>query len=212
MWSKMQRILLFLLLFRLALAPLVSVAEPLFGYQETAKRNLGLFPQWLSVLKRHVRDMSQKIDCSSGDIKQCRMEEWLEFLDKTKNMTEINKIRQVNEYVNQRPYILDIENYGIEDYWAAPKEFLNLYGDCEDYAITKMLSLERLGLDASKMRVVVVQDTNLRIPHAVMSIDRGKDILILDNQIKQVISHKYIYHYTPVYSINEKSWWMHLPN
>jgi predicted transglutaminase-like cysteine proteinase len=61
------------------------------------------------------------------------------------------------------------------------------------------------------MRVVVVQDTNLRIPHAVMSIDRAGETLILDNQIEEVISDKHIYHYVPVYSINEKSWWMHLP-
>ena len=99
----------------------------------------------------------------------------------------------------------------IEDYWAAPGEFLVQNGDCEDYAIIKILSLKYLGIDEDRMRVVVVQDTNQRIAHAVVSLNRGNDILILDNQIKEVISHKYIYHYVPVYSINEKSWWMHLP-
>jgi len=212
MWSKIQRLPLFLLLVSLAVWPINSAAEPLFGYQESVKKNLELFPQWKSVLERHIRDIARRPGCDAGDIKQCQLKDWLRFLDNIKNMSEMKKIHEVNNYVNQRKYILDIENYGIEDYWATPKEFLEINGDCEDFAITKMLSLERLGFDVNKMRVVVVQDTNLRIPHAVMSIDRGKDVLILDNQIKEVISHKFIYHYTPVYSINEKNWWMHLPN
>lgn len=213
MWSRIQRLSLFLMLFSLAAGPVDSLAGPLFGYQESVKKNLELFPQWISVLERHIQDIAKRpLDCAAGDIKQCQLKDWLRFLEEIKNMPEMKKIYKVNEYVNQRQYILDIENYGIEDYWATPREFLDINGDCEDFAITKMLSLERLGFDVSKMRVVVVQDTNLRIPHAVMSIDRGKDILILDNQIKEVISHKYIYHYIPVYSINEKSWWMHLPN
>jgi predicted transglutaminase-like cysteine proteinase len=72
--------------------------------------------------------------------------------------------------------------------------------------------LKQLGFSVDDMRVVVVQDTNLRISHAVMALNRNDDILILDNQIKQVISHKDIFHYVPVYSVNEKNWWMHLPN
>lgn len=75
-----------------------------------------------------------------------------------------------------------------------------------------MMSLKQLGFDVNKMRVVVVQDTNQRIAHAVMSIDMSSDILILDNQIEEVISHRDIFHYVPVYSVNENSWWMHLPN
>ena len=69
-----------------------------------------------------------------------------------------------------------------------------------------------LGYDAGSMRVVIVQDTNLRIPHAVMAIEDDEDILILDNQIEEVISHADIFHYVPVYSVNEKNWWMHIPN
>jgi predicted transglutaminase-like cysteine proteinase len=45
-----------------------------------------------------------------------------------------------------------------------------------------------------------------------MSINSGGDILILDNQIKEVISHTAVFHYVPVYSVSENSWWMYLPN
>ncbi|NOR42922.1 MAG: hypothetical protein GQ572_06255 [Gammaproteobacteria bacterium] len=122
------------------------------------------------------------------------------------------QIKLVNKYANQKEYILDIENYGIADYWATPKEFLLNSGDCEDYAIIKMLSMKWLGYDINAMRVVVVQDTNLRVAHAVMAIKNNNDIFILDNQIEEVISHADIFHYVPVYSLNEDNWWMHVPD
>ncbi len=209
---RMQRIVLYLLLL---VSPEVfsgkTAVEPLFGYQETIKSNLDLFPQWLSVLERHKQRLMTKSRCVPNGKEVCRVEGWLAFLQSIRHLSAIEQIHQVNEYANQTPYVLDKENYDIDDYWAAPEEFLEHNGDCEDYSIIKMLSLKQLGFDVNKMRVVVVQDTNLRIPHAVMSIERESEVLILDNQIKQVISDKDIYHYVPVYSINENSWWMHLP-
>lgn len=208
----MQRLLLFmLLLVSLDIFSGEAAVAPLFGYQETVKSNLDLFPQWLSVLERHKQELLTESHCISKGNNACRVDDWLSFLESIKHLSELEQIHKVNEYANRSPYVLDKDNYDIDDYWATPAEFLLRNGDCEDFAIIKMLSLKRLGFDVNKMRVVVVQDTNLRIPHAVMSIDRAGEILILDNQIKEVISDRYIYHYVPVYSINEKSWWMHLP-
>lgn len=187
-------------------------AEHLFGYQEINKNDLGLFPQWLSVLERHIKETTPQGSCESTQFNKCHLRQWRDFLAEIKLLLPAEQIRRVNLYANERPYVLDIENYGIVDYWATPLEFLQHNGDCEDFAIFKMLSLKRLGYAVDDMRVVVVQDTNLRIPHAVMALNLNGDILILDNQIKQVISHKDIYHYVPVYSVNEKHWWMHLPN
>ena len=208
--SRMQRLFLFLLLLvSLNAFSGNSAVPPLFGYQESIKSNLDLFPQWLSVLYRHEKLLLGESHCSSKN--ECGVKDWLSFIESIKTLPELEQIHKVNDYANRRPYVLDKDNYDIDDYWATPSEFLQHNGDCEDFAIIKMLSLKKLGFDVNKMRVVVVQDTNLRTPHAVMSIDRDGETLILDNQIKEVISDKYIYHYVPVYSINEKSWWMHLP-
>jgi predicted transglutaminase-like cysteine proteinase len=209
---RMQRLLtILLLLVSLDVFPGEAAVAPLFGYQETTKSNLDLFPQWLSVLERHEKKLLSGLHCPAEIKSECQINDWLSFLKSIKHLPDLEKIHKVNEYANSRAYVLDKDNYNIDDYWATPNEFLQRNGDCEDYAIIKMLSLKQLGFDVNKMRVVVVQDTNLRIPHAVMSIDRDDEILILDNQIKEVISDKYIYHYVPVYSINENSWWMHLP-
>ncbi len=184
----------------------------LFGYQEIQKKNLKLFPQWLSVLERHVLNMKDAGSCQATRFNYCHLQQWQTFLETIKTLPVQQQIKQVNKYANEKKYTLDIENYGVVDYWATPKEFLNNDGDCEDYAIIKMLSMKWLGYDTQRMRVVVVQDTNLRIPHAVMAIENNNDILILDNQIEEVISHAAIFHYVPVYSVNENSWWMHVPN
>ncbi|MBE9567773.1 MAG: transglutaminase-like cysteine peptidase [Proteobacteria bacterium] len=183
-----------------------------FGYQQIQKKNLSLFPQWLSVLERHLLDLKEAGDCQSTQFNRCHLRQWQAFLKAIDDLPVIEQIKRVNHYANEKEYILDIENYGMADYWATPKEFLINNGDCEDYAIIKMLSMKWLGYDVDAMRVVVVQDTNLRVAHAVMAIENKNDILILDNQIDEVISHADIFHYVPVYSVNEHSWWMHVPN
>jgi len=183
----------------------------LFGYHEIQKKNLSLFPQWISVLERHLLNLKASGSCQSVRFNQCHMKKWQAFLKSIIHLPAIQQIKQVNKYANEKKYILDIENYGVADYWATPKEFLANNGDCEDYAIIKMLSLKWLGYDMSSIRIVVVQDTNQRIPHAVMAIENNSDILILDNQIDEVISHADIFHYIPIYSVNERYWWMHVP-
>jgi len=184
----------------------------LFGYKEIQKQNLSLFPQWLSVLERHLLNLNDSRSCEETRFNQCHLKQWQTFLNSIRQLPVMEQIKRVNKYANEKEYILDIENYGIVDYWATPKEFLSNSGDCEDYAIFKMLSMKWLGYDVEAMRVVVVQDTNLRIPHAIMAIEKDNDILIMDNQIEEVISHADIFHYVPVYSVNENHWWMHVPN
>ena len=208
----MQLFTSLVLILMLSATGAASAAGELFGYQEINKNDLGLFPQWLSVLERHILETAPQGDCDSSQFNQCHLQQWHAFLADIAPLPTAEKIKRVNIYANEKPYVLDIENYGMVDYWATPIEFMQNNGDCEDYAIIKMLSLKQLGFAVENMRVVVVQDTNLRIPHAVMALNQNDDILILDNQIKQVISHKRIFHYVPVYSVNEKNWWMHLPN
>lgn len=210
-FGKQNTIALLLFTVSISAYALNNPPNALFGYKELARSNMDLFPQWLSVLERHLKDMTPEGRCDSNIFNRCHMREWLEYLQSISALDDDEKVRKVNAYANSRKYTLDLENYGLDDYWAAPKQFLHNNGDCEDYAIIKMLSLKQLGFDADTMRVVVVQDTNQRVAHAVMSIVVHDDILILDNQIEEILSHRNIFHYVPVYSVNEKRWWMHLP-
>jgi hypothetical protein len=33
--------------------------------------------------------------------------------------------------------------------------------------------------------------------------------MLLDNQISDVVPASVVHHYKPIYSINEKAWWLH---
>jgi len=190
--------------------PEIATAD-LFGYKENERENLNIFPQWLSVLERNIKLNAPQGNCETNELDQCHVKNWFGYLNSIRHLSKIKQINKVNFYANEHDYILDIENYGVNDYWATPGEFLNNSGDCEDYAITKMLSLKILGFDMRGIRLVVLQDTNLRIPHAVLAVSMKNDILILDNQVAEVVSHKHVLHYVPVYAVNEKNWWMFIP-
>lgn len=183
----------------------------LFGYQGNEQAGLSMFPQWIAVLERSVKQ-SRDINCKENIKDQCRVKQWLDFLHSIRQLPQSKQIKKVNSYANAHPYILDINNYNVDDYWAAPREFLYNHGDCEDYAITKMLSLKILGFNMQAIRLVVLQDTNLKVAHAVLAIKmKSGDVLIMDNQIDEVISHKHILHYVPIYALDEKKWWLFLP-
>lgn len=189
--------------------PATHAAETaqLFGLQEQKKAGFDIFPQWTDVLKRHLRELQQEQSCSGS----CPLVEWQQFLSGLRNRPLPALISAVNSYANSHRYVLDIDNYGKNDYWATPRQFLTRDGDCEDFAIIKYLSLRALGVPPDMLRIVVLQDTNLRIPHAVLAVYLSSEILILDNQVSAIVPHRAIAHYVPVYSINEQNWWMHLP-
>jgi len=196
------------------LLPFSALAFPagLFGYQQSEQPDIRVFGQWIQALERYLQDDLSEGDCSEKTLNRCHLRNWLAFLDTLRDMPHPQQLEAVNSYANTRDYVLDIDNYGLEDYWAVPREFLYNNGDCEDYAITKLFSLRWLGYPVDTLRIVVLQDTNLRIPHAVLAVAAQDDIMILDNQIQQVISHRDIVHYAPVYSINEQHWWIHTPD
>jgi predicted transglutaminase-like cysteine proteinase len=175
----------------------------LFGYNEIDQKELEYLPQWIKILDRHpAEDFDQSLN---------KLHNWFKFLDSIKELSPVEQIKQVNNFANEYSYIIDMRNYGMADYWAIVKEFLYNFGDCEDYSITKFFSLRYLGFPKNDLRIVILQDTNLGVAHAVLAVAINGDILILDNQSKKVISHKDIVHYTPLYSVNEQQWWLHLP-
>lgn len=191
----------------------VAVAkEPsaLFESREIRSENLKVFPKWRDALARAgAESRPPRVRCKPGPFRGCELGEWEAYLKTLRGTDKRGQIEAVNRYMNRRPYILDPVNYGVVDYWAAPGQFLTRNGDCEDYAIAKFLSLRALGFANDSLRVVVLQDTNLRIAHAVLAVYFKDEILILDNQVSDVVPSRAISHYRPIYSINETSWWLH---
>jgi predicted transglutaminase-like cysteine proteinase len=178
-------------------------ADSIFGTKEMHSSNLNMFPKWRDALRRFDTELKT---CSGGS---CKVQEWNAFLDSVRTKPPEDQIRAVNREMNDKPYVTDPVNWHMPDYWATPLQFLRKDGDCEDYAISKYMALKALGFKADDLRIVVLQDTNLNVPHAVLVVFQQGRALVLDNQVSGVVPASSIHHYHPFYSINEDGWWLH---
>ena len=191
-------------------APSDSKRPLLFGTNEIRSDRLEKFRKWTDVMARYENERPQEMKaCEPTRADPCHIARWRIFLKKIADRPVLDQLRLVNKAMNKWTYILDPINYGVEDYWATPAQFMYRNGDCEDYAITKYLSLRQLGFPEDRMRIVVLQDLNLGIPHAILVVYVDGKALVLDNQISQVIEASRIKHYKPIYSINQAAWWLH---
>ncbi len=184
----------------------------LFGTSEVRNPRLTPFQKWTGMLSRLTDEQAlYEGTCSERRFNRCHLQEWRAMLQELAGKDRLTQLTRVNEYLNKAPYIEDPTNYGVPDYWATPMQFMNRDGDCEDYAIAKFLSLRELGFARDELRVVIVDDLNLKVPHAVLAVYLPDRTMILDNQIAQVVPATVIRHYRPIYSINEDAWWLHRP-
>jgi predicted transglutaminase-like cysteine proteinase len=185
-------------------------APSLFGTHESRSDDIKLFTQWVGVLQRTKETPEPFANtCERPQAGYCHLKDWTAFLESLKGKDRSEQLDAVNRFMNRFPYIEDIVNWGIQDYWETPLEFLRKSGDCEDYAIAKYMSLRYLGWPADVLRVVVVQDLNLHVGHAILAVYTDDMIRVLDNQSRYVMNARNIHHYRPIYSINEKHWWLH---
>ena len=177
---------------------------------ETRREGSARFPKWKGAIDRTLRERQQLTQpCRKTSVSSCDMHDWQELLNNLRGRARGDQINLINLELNRRAYILDPINWGVADYWASPAQFFQKNGDCEDYSIAKYMSLRDLGLQPRDMRVIVLNDENLKIPHAVLAVRNDGDELILDNQVNRVVSHRIIRHYRPIFSINEEAWWLH---
>jgi predicted transglutaminase-like cysteine proteinase len=182
-----------------------------FGSMEIRSDNLKPFTKWRTALERYTAETARERagTCQSTMFNTCHYEELQRFLDGIGDTDRWDQLVEINHYMNTRQYITDPRNWGVPDYWATPGEFMAKFGDCEDYAIAKFLSLKRLGWTDDELRIAAVKDLNLKVGHAILIVYYAGKTWVLDNQIKRVVETESIRHYQPVYSINETSWWRH---
>ena len=197
----------------LAVSEAAFAATPaLFGTREIAKTDLEPFPKWTGSLERFFKEReANKGPCEKTATNKCYYTTWAKFMRSVKDKDPLEKIEAVNTFMNGAKYIVDSINWGIKDYWETPGEFFAQFGDCEDYSVTKFLTLRLLGFKSEQLRIVIVEDLNLKVAHAILAVYVGDQILILDNQIKQVVDSATIRHYKPIYSVNQDGWWLHKP-
>jgi len=211
--SFFQKVILALLLF----APVSAQASSVFQSGTGGGRNFTLFPFWQQVITDMAMAQPEAVVAhpDAAHPQRCANERlciptaWTSFLDGIRKLPRRDQLNAVNAWANTRPYVEDIQNYHVSDYWATPAQFLAHGGDCEDYAIAKYFSLVRLGFSADDLRIVIVDDTNLNVFHAVLAVRSEGNVWLLDNQLQHVVPMDIAVQYVPIYSLNEHGWWMH---
>lgn len=126
------------------------------------------------------------------------------------------QLRAVNDFFNRRlAYKEDIDNWGVEDYWASPLESLGKgAGDCEDYAIGKYFALVALGMPHERLRLVYVRASIAEAPggvvaHMVLAYYPQADAepLVLDNLQPEIRPAGRRPDLMPVFSFNAEGLW-----
>lgn len=183
------------------LSPMTRYPD-LFGSTEMRSNDLKAFTKWTGMLERFNRE----IQTPHG---QAFMQGLQDRLAAFRDLPLPVMANEVNGFVNETPYVADINNWGKSDYWSTPEEFFEHGGDCEDFAIAKYAALRSLGVPEDRLRIAIVHDREKDIPHAVLILYTDDGALLLDNQIKSVRRASSVRHYKPIFSINSLSWWLH---
>ncbi len=187
-----------------------AAARGIFNSTEKRSDNLKPFPKWTQALERYIEERKNVPGtCAESTFNKCHYQRWQQLIASLRGKSVKSQLKAVNTYGNRARYILDPINWGVKDYWASPGQFFKKNGDCEDYAILKFLTLRRLGYQGDTLRIVVLQDLDLRVAHAVLAVYDKKKILILDNQMTLVVEDRRIRHYRAIFSLNESGWWRH---
>ncbi len=149
-----------------------------------------------------------------GPEARTRLVSWTKLIAANGKKSETEKLKLVNDFFNQIPFVSDMEHWGLQDYWATPVELLaSNGGDCEDYAIGKYFTLLALGFPMDRLRINYVMAINqdpANQAHMVLTYYPKPDAVpfILDNLIKEIKLASARPDLIPVYSFNGEGLWL----
>ena len=147
-----------------------------------------------------------------GEATVILVEKWLALIDQIQPLSDQEKLRQTNNFFNTAiQWVTDQDNWQQEDYWATPLETLSRrQGDCEDYSISKYITLVLAGMPEDKLRITYVkaQITENGIArsqaHMVLAYypEPRSEPLILDNIARDIVRGSLRRDLTPVFGFN----------
>ena len=163
-------------------------------------------PLWVKwrKLEDELRDDGHVIADCRGDRDQCTSSAALHFLalvDQARSVPKRAQIGTLNRTINYAiRYVSDLQQYGVLDLWSAPLATLaSGKGDCEDFAIIKLMALRELGMKTEDLRLVLARDTRLQMGHAVLAVRYEQRWVILDNRTSLLVDPDNVAQFTPLF-------------
>ncbi len=144
-----------------------------------------LHAKWQAVLRGMDGDAARLADCRA-DAEACSMAEKRlhELVEAGRAHAGRARLGHINRAINLGIRALpDARQSGAADRWSSPLHTLQAgAGDCEDYAILKLMVLRELGVAEHDLRLIVVADVRRDAAHAVAAVRLGEDWIVLDNR------------------------------
>ncbi|MEW5852087.1 MAG: transglutaminase-like cysteine peptidase [Myxococcota bacterium] len=187
----------------------------IWGRQMIPTSVTGLDGKWTNVLAKTDAEMPQWDTPStlSPAARYLRNE-----LEGIRNQSPAFQLQRVNSLVNGWLFASDASNYGVEDYWASPLEFMaKQRGDCEDYCMVKYAALKRLGFTEDQFKLLVVIEKSTGRAHAVLSVKMPDGEYILDNlntsarKVEDVVDTAGQPRYHPLLAFARDGKWLFVP-
>jgi predicted transglutaminase-like cysteine proteinase len=179
-------------------------AEP-FGVFAFAVSDGSLRQKWFELKKRVDDEMVQLALCD-GDRAGCVSPAALKLLaivDSARARDGRARLGEANRAINLaiRP-----ASDGDDDVWSPPlATFQRGAGDCEDYAIAKLVALKLAGVPAEDLRIVVVRDTRTGEEHAVAAARLDGHWLMLDNRRMAMVEDENARTYQPLFVLYQSA-------
>ena len=189
-----------------------AAAPALLGAVEIASNNLAALPQWTRILSK-IGDEKKAVDRCDASVDACTSAEimaWRAMIQGLRSEAPLDQLSEVNRFLNIWSEKPDDENYGAEEYWASPLEFIARSGDSEDFAIVKFFTLRELGFTNEQLRIVVAKDVLRNKVHSFLAVYHKGEIHILDSLSNSVLTQNDVKYYVPFYSVNETTRWAYI--
>jgi len=181
--------------------------EP-FGRYSAPVTNGGLLEKWAGVQIK-LREEQLALAACRDDRAHCAnpaAAEFLAIVDAGRARDGLARIGEINRAFNLaiRP-VSDLVNYGQVDVWSSPLATLAKgSGDCEDYAIAKMVALKEAGIASEDLRLVILRDMVHGEDHAVLAVRLQGQWLMLDNRMFLMLSDNQLAQYRPIFSVDDE--------
>jgi predicted transglutaminase-like cysteine proteinase len=183
-----------------------QVSNEPFGVRTLRLSGGPIAEKWAGV-QISLRNEKRRLDLCQKQQSRCGDPQAADF----SRIVEVARVRQgiarlgeVNRAINLaiKP-VSDLANYGEIDVWSSPLSTLAKgSGDCEDYAIAKMVALREAGVPSHDLRLVILRNTTRTEDHAVLAVRQRGIWLILDNRMLVMLNDSQLRGYHPLFIID----------
>lgn len=186
-----------------------EIADGPFGLQTSVIPESPLQTKWRNVERAVASEGSIIAQCRANpdDCASPAAARFLRIVDVAAGREGLARLGEINRAFNLaiRP-MSDLAQYGVDDYWSSPLATLAAgAGDCEDYAIAKLVALREAGVAPEDVHLVILREIMTGEDHAVVAARSKGRWYLLDNRTFIMVEDSAPSKYRPLFDMNADS-------